>query len=443
MAAGAITEPERRTPIVAEAEVVVLGGGPAGVAAATAAARAGARTLLVERYGFLGGMGSAALVTNFCGLHMLAGGEIRQVVHGIADEILDRLKRLDGLNQPHAVLGRTAAQSYDVSAYKLALDDLVLGAGAAVRFHVFAVGAQVEGGRIRALIVETKSGRGAIMGEQFIDCSGDADLACWAGAPTEKGDHDGYLAYPTLMFKLANVDTARAQAEGKPRLAALMADAETAGRRRFARKSVIINPQHHHGQWRINATQIGRDGRPVDGSDAEDLSFGEVEGRRQVRDYFDFLREEVPGFEKSYLLEIAPQIGVRETRRVKGAFQLDAPAILASADFPDAIGVNPWPVEKHVKGDVEWRFISGRGYAQVPYRVLLPVDVDNLMVAGRCASATQDGQASLRVSGPCFVMGQAAGTAAAMLVGGNMMPATLDVARLQDRLRQAGVFFGN
>lgn len=438
-----IVEPERRTPIVAEADVVVLGGGPAGVAAATAAARHGARTLLIERYGFLGGMGTAAMVTNFCGLHALIGGEVRQIVHGIADDILDRLKQLDGLNTPHVVLGKTAAQSYDVSAYKLALDDMVLGAGAAVRFHALAVGSVMARQRIRALLVETKSGRGAIAADQFIDCSGDADLAHWAGAPYDKGGPGGFMAFPTLMFKLANVDTPRALTEGKPRLGELMAKAEADGAFTFPRRSVIINPQHHEGQWRINATQITRAGRPLDATNAEDFSFGEIEGRRQVQDYFKFLRAYVPGFEKSYLLEIAPQIGVRETRRVRGAFQLDAEAILACRDFDDAVGVNGWPVEQHVLGDVEWRFIEGRGYAQVPFRVLLPQGVDNLMVAGRCASATQDGQASLRVSGPCFVMGQAAGTAAAMLLGGNTVPAEIDMARLAGTLRSDGVWFGD
>ncbi|MBM3573014.1 MAG: FAD-dependent oxidoreductase [Alphaproteobacteria bacterium] len=442
MADNVVIEPERRTPVIAESDVVVLGGGPAGVAAATAAARHGASVILIERYGFLGGMGTAAMVTNFCGLHAMVDGEIWQVVHGLADEILDRLKHLGGLNAPHNVLGKTAAQSYDVSAYKLALDDLIVGAGVTPQFHALAVGAVVAERRIHALLVETKSKRGAIVGRQFIDCSGDADLAHWAGAPYEKGGADGAMAYPTLMFKVANVDSARATAEGKPRLAALMARAEADGTHRFPRRSVIINPQHHAGQWRVNATQISRQGLPVDGSDGADLTFGEIEGRRQVRDYFAFLRRYVPGFEASYLLEIAPQIGVRETRRIIGAFQLDATHVLACADFDDAIGVNGWPVEKHVKGDVEWRFIEGRGYHQIPYRVLLPQGIDNLLVAGRCASATQDGQASLRVSGPCFVMGQAAGTAAAMAVGSNPIAAGLDIGRLQDRLAQDGVFFG-
>lgn len=437
-----ITEPARQVPVVAEAEVVVLGGGPAGVAAATAAARAGARTILLERYGFLGGMGSAALVTNFCGLHANVHGEIRQVVHGIADEILERLAGLGGLNTVHGVLGRIAAQAYDVAAYKLALDGLTGAAGVALRFHSLAAGAQVADRRIRAMVVETKSGRGAIAGDQFIDCSGDADLAAWAGVRFELGDDDGFMAYPTLMFKVTNVDGERAVRDGKPRLTALMAEAEIAGGFRFPRKGVIINPQARAGEWRCNATQISRAGKAVDATNADDLTYAELEGRRQVQQFFAFLRGRVPGFEKAELLEIAPQVGVRETRRIQGRHVYTGDDALACRDFADAIGVNGWPVEKHVLGDVEWRFIEGRGYGQIPFGCMVPLEIDNLLVAGRCASTTPDGQASLRVSGPCFAMGQAAGLAAAMAVGAGHPVGAVDLPRLQTRLRADGAFLG-
>ena len=434
-----IEEPARHTPVVAEADVVVLGGGPAGIAAAAAAARAGARTLLLERYGFLGGMGTAAMVTNFCGLHMQRDGEIVQVVHGIADELLDRIRGLDGLKEPHAVLGRTAAQAYDVAAYKCAADDLLVAAGAALRFHVLATGCVMDGPRIDALLIETKSGRSAVRGACFIDCSGDGDLAAWSGAPYEKGDHDGFLAYPTLMFRVGNVDPARAMAEGRPRLRSLMDDAEARGDFRFPRKGVIINAQKHPSEWRCNVTQIAAGNRAVDATDAEELSAAELEGRRQVRDFFRFLRQDVPGFEHAYLLEIAPQVGVRETRRIVGHYQVTGDDVIEGRDFADPIGVNPWPIERHVKGDTDWRFAVGRPYNQLPFRCLLPQAVDNLLVAGRCASATSEGQSAIRVSGPCFVMGQAAGTAAAL----TRRPAELDTATLRRRLAADGVWFGD
>ena len=190
-----VVEPIRQTPVLGEFDVVVLGGGPSGIVAAAAAARAGQRTLLVERYGFLGGMGTAAGVTNFCGLHANLQGHLRQVVHGLADDLLARMRALGGLNEPHALFGgRIVAQAYDNAAYKIAADELVLGSGAQLLFHATAAGVLMdesarrdEPGRIEALLLETRSGRRAVRARSFIDCSGDGDLAAWAGAPFEKG----------------------------------------------------------------------------------------------------------------------------------------------------------------------------------------------------------------------------------------------------------------
>ena len=191
-----IHEPARDVPVYGDYEVVVLGGGPAGIAAAAAAAGLGRKTLLIERYGFLGGMGTAAGVTNFCGLHANMFGEQRQVVHGVATDLLARIDRLGGLNPPHLVFGRIAAQAYDTAAYKRAADDLLLGRRSELLFHALGAGAVTEGTRITALMVETKSGRRAIRGEVFIDASGDGDLAAWAGCPFELGDGRGGNALP-------------------------------------------------------------------------------------------------------------------------------------------------------------------------------------------------------------------------------------------------------
>src|SRR5687768_555938 len=190
--AATVTEPARAVPLFGTFDVVVLGGGPAGIAAAASAARVGAEVLLVERYGFVGGMGTAAGVTNFCGLHANVHGTIRQVVHGIADDLLERIDRLGGLNAPHALFGKTVAQAYDTAAYKIAADDLLLSAGVKVLFHALAAGVVMDSAnRVKALLIETKSGREAVIGRCFIDCSGDGDLAAWAGAPYEKGDGNG------------------------------------------------------------------------------------------------------------------------------------------------------------------------------------------------------------------------------------------------------------
>ena len=442
-----ITEPARQVPVVAETEVLVLGGGPAGIAAATAASRSGARTMLLERYGFLGGMGTAAMVTNFCGLHASINGSVQQIVHGVADDILDRLAKLGGLREPHVVTSadglKTGAQAYDNAAYKVATDDLLVSAGVDVRFHTFAVDAVTDNGHIEAVLIETKSGRAAVTADMFIDCSGDADLAAWAGAPFEKGGSDGFMAYPTMMFRIADVDHDVAMGEGAPQLKSLIAEANASGEYTLPRKAGIIRPQTHDSEWRANLTQISRDGAPVDGSDWDDLGYAEIEGRKQAIEYFRFLKDKVPGFADAYMLELAPQIGIRETRRIVGPYQLTGKDVLDCRDFEDSIGCSGWPLETHVLGDVEWKFLAGRGYHQIPFSTTLPTGVDNLLVAGRCASTTQDGQASLRVSGPCFAMGQAAGTAAAMARTAGTAPAELDVAALQRQLAADGAFIGD
>jgi hypothetical protein len=439
-----IHEPAREVPIYGAYEVVVLGGGPAGIAAAAASAGRGRRTLLVERYGFLGGMGTAAGVTNFCGLHANVFGEHKQVVHGIADELLERIDRLGGLNAPHIVFGKIAAQAYDTAAYKRAADAVLLDRRAELLFHVLGAGVVMEGRRIVALLVETKSGRRAVLGDVFIDCSGDGDLAAWAGAPFTLGDGHGSMLYPTLMFRVNGVDPAAA-GEAWRTIPERMAEAERRGEE-FPRKGAIVRPQRNAIEWRVNVTQLKNpDGSALDGTDARALSAGEIEGRRQADAFFDFLRRDVPGFAEAYIVDVPPQIGIRETRRVTGAYQLSGEDVLSCASFPDTIGVNGWPLEQHVAGDVVWGWPpipESRGFNQLPYRMLLPQGVDNLLVAGRCASMTHEGQSAARVSGACFVMGQAAGTAAHLALAGNAGLAEISVDELQRLLEQDGAYLG-
>jgi FAD dependent oxidoreductase len=441
-----ILEPARQTPLYGAFDVVVLGGGPAGFTAATAAARLGQKALLIERYGFLGGMGTAAGVTNFCGLHANVFGEIKQVVHGLADDLLSRLRALNGLNEPHVLFGgKIAAQAYDNAALKIAADQLVVSSGAQILFHALAVGiAMKDASNIDALLIETKSGRMAVRARTFIDCSGDGDLAAFAGAPFEKGTDGHGMMYPSTMFRVNNVDAAKA-GDAWNHFGKWMDEAATKGRT-FARKTPIIRPQKNPAEWRANVTQLSNsDGTPVDGTNAQQFSDAELTGRQQIVDFFEFLKTSAPGFENSYILEIAPQVGIRETRRIIGQYQLTADDVLNCVSFNDSIGVNGWMIEEHVAGDVkfQWQDIPNcRGYNQLPYRMLLPQNIDNLLVAGRCASMTHMGQSAARVSGACFVMGQAAGTAAALAHQANTSLAAVSIDLLRVQLTQDHAFLG-
>src|SRR5712664_1216876 len=427
-----IEEPARQVPLYGEYEVVVLGGGPAGIAAAVAAARAGRRTLLIERYGFLGGMGTAAGVTNFCGLHANVHGEMHRVVRGVASDLLDRIDRLGGLNTPHLILGKILAQAYDTAAYKIAADDLLLAHKVDILFHALGAGVVMhDARRINALMVETKAGRQAVRAGIFIDCSGDGDLAAWAGARFEVGDNAGSMLYPSMMFRLNGIDPEKA-GDAWRTIPALMEQAEAAGTHRFPRKAAIVRPQRSQIEWRVNFTQLARE----DGT--------AINGRRQAVNAFNFLRT-VPGFEKSYIVDLPPQLGIRETRRVVGGYMLSGEDVLGCAAFHDSIGVNGWPMESHVAGDVIFKFPpipESRGFNELPYRMLTPEGIDNLLVAGRCASMTHDGQSAARVSGACFAMGEAAGTAAALALDGNAMPRDIAVEKLQQQLKQQGAFIG-
>jgi FAD dependent oxidoreductase len=298
--------------------------------------------------------------------------------------------------------------------------------------------------RIDTLMVETRGGRQAVRANIFIDCSGDGDLAAWAGAPFELGDGAGHMLYPSMMFRLNGVDPARA-GEAWRTIPTLMEQAEAAGTHKFPRKAAIVRPQRSPVEWRVNFTQLSRaDGGAINGIEPDDLTRGEIDGRRQAVEAFAFLRT-VPGFEQSYIVDLPPQLGIRETRRVVGGYRLSGDDVLGCASFEDSIGVNGWPIEAHVAGDVIFKFPpipQSRGLNELPYRMLVPEKIDNLLVAGRCASMTHEGQSAARVSGACFAMGEAAGSAAALALSGNTRPRDIAIEKLQGQLKEQGAFIG-
>lgn len=442
-----VIEPSRKLPVFGDYEVVVAGGGPAGIAAALSSGRAGRRTILIERYGFLGGAGTAAGLSTFCGLHSNVFGDHVRTTRGVVDDILGRLEDMDGLNPPHmSVQGRIQAQAYDISAYKIAAEQLLLEAGVTLLYHAFATALVMKSDdEIGALIIETKGGRQAVTGKMFVDGTGDGDLAAWAGAPFEVGDGAGNMLYPTTMYRINGVDPEKA-GRAWELIPTLMEEEEVRTGKLFPRKKPIVRPQRNPIEWRANLTQVkNADGTPVSGIDTRQLSAGEVEGRRQIWETFEFIKKVTPGFDDAYIVEIAPQIGIRETRRVIGEYMLSEDDILTCKDFDDTIGVNGWPVEAHIDGDVKFVFteVGARGYNQIPYRIIVPQRIENLFVVGRCASMTHEGQSSARVSGPCFSMGEAAGVAADIALAESLTPRSVDVSKLQARLAAGGVFLGD
>jgi 2-polyprenyl-6-methoxyphenol hydroxylase-like FAD-dependent oxidoreductase len=440
-----VEEPARRTPLLGESQVLVLGGGPAGIAAAVASARRGARTALIERQGFLGGMGTAGGVTNFAGLYGRRLGTMQRLVRGVVDELLDRIDRLGGLNEPQdGMQGRIRVRSYDVPAYKCAADEMLRSAGVEVLFHALCCGVVMRHGRhIDAVLLETRAGRQAWRAQAYVDASGDGDLAAQAGVPWDYGDGQGNALYPSTMALIGGVDAARARAAVGEfgAIDRLMEAAAT--RHTFARRGAILRPQRDPTRWRANVTQLrNAQGQAANALDPRELTQAEFDGRRQVVDYLRFLREEVPGFERAELLDLPAQVGVRETRRIRGAYRLTGDDVLQGARFDDVIGLNAWPVEQHVNGAVAWSFPHDpqNAYNHLPMRMLRPQGVDNLLVAGRCASMEHLGQSAARASGACFVMGQAAGTAAALrCVEGWSLDAGNAASRLQQALREDGV----
>ncbi len=427
----AILEPARNTPIVARADVVVVGGGPAGIAAAVAAARNGARTVLVERYPYLGGLASGGMVLvldDYCN-----GSEI--TVAGLCQELTDRMTRLGlavapppearghdpamyrrwsrwGLfdfnvhTNPHPIC---YAVAFDPDGWKRASDAMVQEAGVELRLHSWFAASIVQDGRITGVVVETKSGRQAIMGTVVIDATGDLDVAASAGAAFL---HGAYMM--TTVFRLGGVDTDEAerfQFESP-------ADYEPIDRE--ARR--ILGGSWAYWWLKTPLPGIVWCNCPhitgLDGLSVTDLTAMEFAGRARIHATVDYVRANLPGFRNCYIVDVAPQTGVRQTRLLQGEYVVTKQDVQQRVHFPDSVA-------------------RGRDY-YTPYRALLPREVDQLLVAGRHYSATSSAQKISREIPPCMAMGEAAGVAAAMAGEAGVSPRRVDVVRLQRRLRAQG-----
>lgn len=423
-----IDEPARRTTVLSEVDVLVVGAGTSGCSAAVAAARRGLRVAIIDRYGFLGGTATAAMVGCLCGVYTCSPKTLT-VIEGHLRELTDQLEaRRSGYKHKHRY-------QLDHEVFKLVLDRWLADAGVRIHFQTQVVETIVEDGVVRGVIVENKGGRGAIRAKVVIDSSGDADVIARAGGRFEKSP-TAELQAPSLVFTMAGVDIARATATPEAEVSRLLRVATESGEFSFNRFSGGFSPVPPEGKVHMNITRITN----VDGTDPDDLDRAYLEGRRQVDEYARFAIRHLPGFGEAYIDQIAPQLGIRETRRVIGEYVLTVDDVLGARSFPDAICRGAWPVEIHPNdGTGTTRIhLEGDSYYQIPYRCLVPVDLDGILVTGRCISTTHEAHGSTRVMGPGIATGQAAGTAAALAVCAGSRPRTVDVAMLQAELERSG-----
>jgi glycine/D-amino acid oxidase-like deaminating enzyme len=426
---------------LAETDVLVVGSGAAGSSAAIAAARAGARTMLLERYGFLGGTSTLVLDT-FYGFYT-PGSKSLKVVGGVADDVLSELKRFDACFERPNTYGAGTGVTYHPDYLKVVWEKLAHDAGVRVLLHAWVQGAEVQGDRLTGVVVATKIGLRRVAAKIVVDASGDADVCYHSGVPFELAGELAPAQTLTTTFRMVNVDIAARKAVSKARFHELMAEAAGSGRYDLPRKEGSDHAMPVAGMTSTIMTRLQsvetRGGKVVNATDPELLSRAEMDGRRQALEYVRFLRDRVPGYEKAQLAGFGVQIGIRETRRVEGEYRLTREDVLGARRFDDQIGLCGAPIEDHHGGaDTKWQYLPDGQCVGIPYRTLLPRDKTNLLVAGRCFSATHDAHASVRSMAQCMAMGQAAGTAAAMAARSSGSPKDVDLLALLNELRARG-----
>lgn len=437
-------------------DVVVVGGGPAGINAAIASGRAGAKTLLVERYGFLGGMSTVALVYPWMTFHTNSGNH---VIKGIAQEVVDRLMAIDGSpGHLRDTVGFTyTVTPYHPEKYKMVALDMLEEAGADVLVHSFVDKVEVDGNKITSVNLTTKSGPIRVSAKQFVDTSGDADVAYLSGAPCLQGRDSDHQTQPmTMKFRMRGVNLQRIKEEMKSNPG------------NFYRKTPIAEldelpltgVQGFYKEWNESGIPINRDQvlffagpeddevlvnctrvQGLDGTNVFDLSEGEKEGRKQMLMIAEFLQTKIPGFEKASISAVGSQIGIRETRRIEGLYALTLDDAVNGKKYEDTIALSGYPIDIHDptgKG-VQANDIEGDGSYGIPYRCLVPKVIDNLLMGGRCISTTHEALATTRLTPSCMATGQAAGTAAALSIKDGVAPRDLDIDRLKSYLIDNGV----
>ncbi|MBN1937074.1 MAG: FAD-dependent oxidoreductase [Anaerolineae bacterium] len=404
-------------------DVVIIGGGPGGVCAAVGAAQEGASVLLVERYGFLGGMATAGLVNPF--MSYRAGG--KKLTSAVFNELLDRLEQASALDRD--------GQVFDDEGMKIVLDRMMQDHGVDLLLHSTLVGVEMAAGKPLIAAAQTvgKSGRLDVRGTVFVDSTGDGDLAALAGAPCEKGrKQDGFCQPMTLCFRIGGVAGEPTLAQLRRELTEIYLTAKAAGEVSNPREDILIFATTVPHIFHFNTTRVIQ----RDATSTLDMTAAELEGRRQTAELVDLFRRKSPRFKDAYLIKTAAQIGVRESRRVMGQYVLDVDDVLEAAKFADGIARSNYPVDIHSptgEGTVIQHLPPGEFY-EIPYRCLVPPGVDNLLIGARCISSTHEAHSSLRVMPVVAGIGEAAGIAAAWAVREGVPPKDIDGTKLKKRV---------
>jgi len=417
-------------------DVLVCGGGVAGTMAAVAAARNGARVVLLERYGFLGGNATAGAVAQFNSWQTANG---RRVVAGLAQEVVDRLRRYKAAGEHETFVMSTGHRmdrvEYAPEVLKLVLDDMVGEAGVQPLLHASLLDVSRVGQRIGEVRVLTKGGVVGIQPRVLVDASGDMDAMRQAGAGFLSLDEGDALQPATMMFRFGPIDFEKLNALTASELAALARRGYEQGALARAALHVARDPFSQDGWFNVSRLAI-------DATDALALGRAEMEGRRQAWNAAQYLKDHVPGCDQGRLVAFGTQVGVRETRRVVGEHVLTAEELLRPVPFDDAIAAGAYPIDIHpaAGGELEYTSLGGDHAYQIPYRCLCPKGLMNALVAGRGVSATHQALAAIRVMTISMAVGQAAGTAAAMAADlpGEPSAGSIDVQNLRRKLRAAG-----
>lgn len=433
-----LKEKSREIPILKEMDVVVIGGGPAGVATAVTAGEQGMKTLIIEKNGFFGGANVSGNSGTIGGLYSSTEkGDLQQIVFGFAGRFADRLREKGGLIGPVS-FGHTALAPHDPFVWKETADEFIKNANVDVLLHTYFVDVIMEENKVVGIIIENKDGRSAIMGKVFIDASGDGDVAAKAGAPYVYGK-DGIIQAMTMTFRMGNVDWNKASKYSLEDIWERVAEADKTEEYDLPRKHPFIFPTPKHDQALMNATAIiAPDDRVLYPTKAADLTYAEIAGRQQIREYERFVKDYLDGFENAYIYDNGTEIGIRQSRTIIGEYTLKNDDVVNAKKFETAIVRSAWPIEIH-GGSQGVKVVNlGDDYYEIPFEVMLPKDIEGIMTVGRCISAEHEALASARVVAQCFEEGFAAGIAATMCVNENITPKQVDIQKVRKAMIAGG-----